>query len=78
MATPDPFEGVLTEAQKLLRRYWATLNDTKLTHKERSARSLQYSQALESLPFFDQFLEEFVACIHIEALLKQAEADARQ
>ena len=73
----ETFEGVLTEAQKLLKQYWGILIDAKLTQKERSKRSLEYSQALESIPFFNKFIEDLVDCIEIEKLLKQATAAAR-
>jgi hypothetical protein len=74
----DTFKGVLTEALTLLQKYWATLNDPALTQKERSTRSLACCQALESLPFFDKFVEEFIDCIQIDELLKKATDAAKQ
>lgn len=74
----ETFKGVLGEAIDLLRKFWATLNDAELTQKERSTLSLQYCQALEALPFFDEFIEELVDSIEIEKLLKTATANANQ
>ncbi len=74
----ETFNGVLTEALALLQQYWSVLKDPKLTHKERSARSLACCHALECLPLFDQFVDEFVDCIQIEELLKKATTVATQ
>jgi hypothetical protein len=71
------FEGVLMEAQKLLKKYWAALNNAALTQKERSKLSLDYAQAIEGIPFFDEFIEELVDSIEIEKLLKTATAAAQ-
>ena len=72
------FEGVPMEAQKLLKKYWANLNNSSLTQKQRSELSLDYAQALEHIPGFDKFIEELVECIEIDELLKKATAAANQ
>jgi hypothetical protein len=63
------FEPALRKAYALLPAYFATLNNSSMSQKDRRAASIVQIERLESEGITDEFYEEFSQCIQLNDLL---------
>jgi len=66
----NTFEGMLKSSYELLEIYQKILKRKDLNKKQRQEKSSELITKLESLPFIDEFYDEFSKCINVNRILK--------
>jgi len=62
------FERVLVKAYPTLQDYWAVLNDSRLTRKDRRAKSSELMRQIHQKAITDDFYDEFSKCLQVGEL----------
>lgn len=62
------FEPALLKAYSQMWQYWAVLNDSRLSRKDRRAASAEHMRQIQQAAITDEFYDEFSKCIQIGEL----------
>jgi len=69
----NTFDGILKRAYVLLEKYWATINNQKLTKTQRKQESMKLLAELEENPKIEDFYKEFSMCLNVDILIKSVD-----